>query len=205
MYKVFNANKCIYLSDNAEDFPVDKPGMLLKGHSKKILSRVYKNFIEVAPAEDSLFLLHDNLPQLWRNFSSLFNPIVAAGGVVKNKEGKYLLIYRLNTWDLPKGKVEKGEPIRKAAIREVHEECGLSNLKICGNLNPTYHTYVLKGKPILKTTHWFEMAYTGSSAQLTPQLEENITKASWMNVRGLNGAKKNMYPLIADLLNAVIV
>ena len=32
--------------------------------------------------------------------------VKAAGGLVMNKEGKLLFIYRKGIWDLPKGKVD---------------------------------------------------------------------------------------------------
>src|SRR5665213_2260554 len=81
--------------------------------------------------------------------------IEAAGGLVKNENEEYLFIYRQDKWDLPKGKVEKDERVKEAAVREVEEECGIkvSNLdeKIC----KTYHVYVSRGEVVLKKTHWF--------------------------------------------------
>ena len=41
-----------------------------------------------------------------------------------------LFIYRFNKWDLPKGKLNKGEKKQDCAIREVEEECGICNLQI---------------------------------------------------------------------------
>src|SRR5438552_3388516 len=61
--------------------------------------------------------------------------IEAAGGIVKNTDGAYLFIYRLDKWDLPKGKIEKGEKTKEAAVREVEEECGITvtrlGTKVC--------------------------------------------------------------------------
>lgn len=56
-------------------------------------------------------------------------PVVSVG-VVAFKDEKVLLIQRANEpskgrWSLPGGVVELGEPIRRAAIREVREECGI--------------------------------------------------------------------------------
>ncbi len=56
-------------------------------------------------------------------------PVVSVG-VVTFKDEKVLLIQRANEpskgrWSLPGGVVELGEPIRRAAIREVREECGI--------------------------------------------------------------------------------
>ena len=52
--------------------------------------------------------------------------IEAAGGLVINRKGEYLFIYRNDKWDLPKGKLEKGERKRQGAVREVEEECGIT-------------------------------------------------------------------------------
>ena len=49
----------------------------------------------------------------------MFNIIKAGGGVVNNNKNQILFIYRLKRWDLPKGKLDKGETIRECAEREV--------------------------------------------------------------------------------------
>ena len=56
------------------------------------------------------------------DFQGLYKIIEAAGGVVFNEKNEILMIYRLKTWDLPKGKIEKGETPADAAFREVCEE-----------------------------------------------------------------------------------
>ena len=56
--------------------------------------------------------------------------ITAAGGLVQNNEGAFLLIYRRGFWDLPKGKLDLGESIPECAVREVQEETGLQTLDL---------------------------------------------------------------------------
>src|SRR5665213_1803978 len=58
------------------------------------------------------------------NLRKRYKYIEAAGGLVLNEKGKVLMIHRLGVWDLPKGKLDKGETPRKAAIREIEEESG---------------------------------------------------------------------------------
>ena len=41
------------------------------------------------------------------------------------KADAYLFILRNVVWDIPKGKLEKGETPELAAVREIEEECGL--------------------------------------------------------------------------------
>lgn len=54
---------------------------------------------------------------------------ISAGIIIyqRTKDGvKYLLLYQKNRyWNFPKGKLEKGEPGFRAAIREVKEETGI--------------------------------------------------------------------------------
>jgi len=59
---------------------------------------------------------------------------------------------------LPKGKLEKGESVEECAIREVEEECGISNLMIENELATTYHIFERKQKIIFKITYWFLMS-----------------------------------------------
>ena len=47
----------------------------------------------------------------------------SAGGVVKNKEGKILVVSQRGTsWSLPKGHIEQGEDALQASRREIQEE-----------------------------------------------------------------------------------
>jgi len=104
--------------------------------------------------------------------------IEAAGGLVVNN-GRYLWIYRNNMWDLPKGKLEEDESFENAAVREVIEECGLNEqLKIVNLLYDSYHTYCQSGCNYLKKTRWYLMNYKGTG-ELSPQIEEGITKVVW--------------------------
>ena len=80
--------------------------------------------------------------------------IKAAGGLVKNERDEYLFIYRHDKWDLPKGKIEKKEKTRAAAMREVEEECGIAVNKPEDKICKTYHAYIYKGEVVLKKSHW---------------------------------------------------
>ena len=120
----------------------------------------------------------------------------AAGGIVFAPDGTMLLILRNGRWDLPKGKVEPGETLLDAALREVHEETGILPSPL--NNYPfspikTYHLFRapkiwFKGpnppphKWHLKQTSWFPMtvAIDGTPAG-TPQQEEGITAVEWVS------------------------
>ncbi len=119
-----------------------------------------------------------------------FKVIQAAGGVV-DKSGKILLIYRKGRWDIPKGKLDKGESIKECAIREVEEETGVK-VEIEKKINATWHTYVTNRKYILKKTHWYVMTCVDDS-NLAPQEEEGIKEAKWMNLTELRSALYDSY------------
>ena len=128
--------------------------------------------------------------------------IKAAGGLVKNGEGSYLFIKRLGKWDLPKGKVEKGEKMEDAATREVEEECGIHIDRLGLKLSSTYHSYIMKGELLIKKTNWYAMSVYGVPA-LIPQLTEDITEARWLKADELSPVRENTYPLILELIKAL--
>ena len=106
--------------------------------------------------------------------------VKAAGGVVWNREGKMLIMTRNGRHDLPKGKLEDGETLAMAAIRETMEETGVNQLSL-GKLHlKTYHIYNLYGGWHFKQTSWFEMFLNGNDQTLSPQTEEGITAAEWV-------------------------
>ena len=55
---------------------------------------------------------------------------VSAGGVVINRQRMVLVVNQNGTsWSLPKGHVNPGEEPRQAAIREITEESGVTDLR----------------------------------------------------------------------------
>lgn len=132
-------------------------------------------------------------------FKKKFSYVEAAGGLIK-KQDKFLFIYRLNSWDLPKGKLDKGETIEHAAIRECWEECGVENLSIIKPLLPTFHIYPYKKNFAIKQTYWFKMK-TDYNKVLIPQLEENITDVKWFSKKEIKEiVLKNTYFTIRDVV-----
>ena len=113
----------------------------------------------------------------------MIKPIKAAGGVVykitPNGDTLVLLIYRNGVWDLPKGKLEKGETIPMCAVREVAEETGSELPVLVSDLGTTYHEYEQKAKHYGKTTYWYSMIFSRET-EFTPQQEEGIDKIEWV-------------------------
>ncbi|MBA9078038.1 MULTISPECIES: NUDIX hydrolase [Rufibacter] len=126
---------------------------------------------------DSLTLVTDRKKKLIEHLKDQFKIIKAAGGLVI-KDGKILMIHRLGTWDLPKGKLNKGEEVQLAALREVEEECNIK-VAITGELPNTWHSYAYKGKKILKKTNWYTMQCLDDTL-MKPQAEEFIEEVRFM-------------------------
>ncbi len=141
--------------------------------------------------------------QEWTRFASMFTLIEAAGGVVSNDRDELLIIYRKKKWDLPKGKLDYDESPEMAAIREVKEECGLNEVELHGEIIKTFHVYTEKNHGILKKTHWYRMSTTNKN--LTPQAEEDIEKAEWMEVERIKQVvMPDTYQAIREVITAYL-
>ena len=190
MYKVFINERPIILTDSLfveSDFD-------LLNYKNTIISEIIHKLTEGSIS--GIILLCADLQEAWRDFKSHFKVISASGGLVINKQLEFLFIFRGGKWDLPKGRIEKGEQIKEAALREVKEECGISKLKLGEFLITTYHIFFQNNQNRLKETHWFQMETTTKEV-LIPQLEEGITIAIFKNkedsVRALDNSDGNIH------------
>ena len=136
---------------------------------------------------------------LLESFKSKLPVVQAGGGLVRNQSGKMLFIFRKGKWDLPKGKINKGETFGEGAKREVKEETGVKKLQLNDLAGITYHIFKRNNKYQLKETHWFYMdtTYTG---KLKPQIEEDITIVKWKGPDKTAEALENSYGNIKYLL-----
>lgn len=128
-----------------------------------------------------------------------FKIVKAAGGLV-TKDNLALLIFRLGKWDLPKGKLEKGEETEVGAVREVEEECNIK-AALGPKIVSTWHCYLnsdVQELPILKKTTWYHMTCVDDS-QMAPQTEEGIEDIQWMTQREVEIAMKNTYGSIKEV------
>ncbi|MBD8084403.1 NUDIX hydrolase [Chryseobacterium caseinilyticum] len=174
MYKVFVNEKKLLLSKNPENLEKTV------GYENSTTLEIALDLLQNTSTSE-MNVYGENLDTIWNEFNLLFRKIEAAGGIVNNPSGEILFIKRLGKWDLPKGKMEKGESREESAIREIEEETGLRNVVLKDFINTTYHIYVERnGDKVLKYTHWFEMFFDGEDTS-KPQIEEGITEVAWKN------------------------
>ncbi|WP_206106078.1 NUDIX hydrolase [Olivibacter sp. XZL3] len=145
-----------------------------------------------------LLLVEDPRATL-RTLKKSIKLIGAAGGLVKNGDGDILFIHRLGKWDLPKGKIDPGEKSKKAALREVEEECGIHVDYLGPKIMSSYHAYEMKGNVVLKKTNWYEMG-VNKKPKLIPQTSEDITEARWIQPEQIGEVLTNTYGIIKDVL-----
>ncbi|MEO5645238.1 MAG: NUDIX domain-containing protein [Bacteroidia bacterium] len=198
MYKVFINNHPLFIVKIDAEIAMT-PGTLLLRFDPASLDELLNLAHEYRDFFTRTFLLDENPGKAFEQLQKKCKIIEAAGGLVKNAKRELLMIYRSEKWDLPKGKLEKGETPEVAALREVEEECGIGMLKIIKPLTPTFHTYRHHDKIVIKKTYWYEMT-CADTKKLTPQREEGITKVKWMGQKEVEKALGNTFFSIVDVI-----
>jgi ADP-ribose pyrophosphatase YjhB (NUDIX family) len=197
-YKVFINEHSISFIENLENSTiVDNSFHVFEPSDAEIKVIVNQLLIETEKME--YYFSYSEIESHFSRFKSAFEIVEAAGGKVRNSKNEILFIHRLGKWDLPKGKIEIGEDQRTAAIREVEEECGISQLEITSQLPTTFHIYKMKERLILKPTYWFAMTCEDDS-ELIPQTEEAIEKAVWIKEGNLEEQLCNTYASLVEII-----
>lgn len=173
-------NHTVYFADKSVIFTSDAPGGecyavvpadpadLSRAKVTKILES-YNKAAVVTPDPGAAF----------GAFAAEFALIEAAGGVVVNDCGQWLMIRRNGRWDLPKGHLECGERIEECAAREIEEETGVRAgvvRPLCDTLHAYYFPKTERWE--LKRTHWYELR-AAACGGLVPQTEEGIETVVW--------------------------
>ena len=141
-----------------------------------------------------LIISVDNYSAIRSHLRSKFKIVKAAGGLIRKKD-KFLMIYRMKKWDLPKGKKEKRERYKQTAVREVEEECNVT-VELKGKICTTWHTYTMNKRAMLKKTRWYAMDLIDDS-KMKPDLSEDIEELRWMNPKEVYHALTHSYKSIS--------
>lgn len=107
----------------------------------------------------------------------------SAGGIVvrNHSQGFKILLIKdaYGRWSWPKGKIDPGEKSEQAALREIEEEVGLTQLRILAKVGRSNYFYRLKGELIFKTVFFF-LVQAQAKQKLKVQTKE-IKAARWFS------------------------
>lgn len=198
MYEVFIDQKPVVFIEKQE---LSTENLVEKAKNISSLDDL-KPLLRKASIASPLYLTAKNPKKAFNTFFADYKKIDAAGGIVQRKE-KFLVIKRKGLWDIPKGRIDKGEDAETACVREIMEECGIDGHSIVHPLCETYHIMKWNGQPALKRTFWYMLTYNGPK-ETTPETKEDITEAKWMSREKLLGIRDKTFGSITVVLDAFI-
>lgn len=194
----------IYFQDKTlkfSSFAPDATWFVLHPSSEEDLTRAkVLFFLEI---HNKVAVITPDPAAAYRRFAADFLALEAAGGVVVNGAGEWLMISRNGRWDLPKGRVEAGEDYARCAAREIEEETGVQAevlRPLCKTLHGYYSPFTERWE--LKRTHWYLLRSKGEST-LTPQHEEGIEEVVWCNRTMVDHHLENTFPTIRVVVEAL--
>lgn len=169
---------------------------------------MHKSFNILANSENwgkpmTFGLMSPDPAETFKEFASDYTLIQAAGGLVFDKDNQLLVIKRNGLWDLPKGKIEKHEDQRAAALREVMEETGINMINISDKIGETHHAYQEEESIFLKETHWYKMNSSNYS-NLKPQTEEGISEVKFESLNWFETPEFETYKSVRDIIDKAL-
>lgn len=197
MHRIYFEKRCIIIC-SPDDTALSDPNAVEFHIGGSFNIHMLVDMFESTDTIGRIYIPSPDIEKTYRRVCAEFKEVNAAGGLVSNRRGDYLLINRNSLWDLPKGHQEPGEDISVTALREVQEETGVLQLELRDLICITDHCYIRDGIWHLKHTWWYDMLYT-DPVDLTPQREEDISKAAWIAKSSLPPFLKNTYPSIVEV------
>lgn len=143
------------------------------------------------------------IPRCYPHKSASMSTILQVGvkALLKNKEGKFLLLQRSEEkykgaggmWDIPGGRIDPGTPLLENLKREIQEEAGLKL---------TREPQLIAAQDILRVPgkHVVRLTYIGS-IDGQPTLSEEHTEFQWVTLKQLKELK-NLDPYVKELISA---
>ncbi len=176
MRRIYFERRCIIICSPDEQALSD-PNAVEFHFGERIDIHTLVAMFEASESLSRIYIPTDNTAWMYRRVCAEFREVDAAGGLVSNRRGDYLLIQRNGLWDLPKGHREAGEDITVTALREVQEETGVDQLELRDLICVTDHCYLRDGIWHL----------------------EDISRAAWVARSSLPPFLKNTYPSIQEV------
>ena len=201
MHKIYFEKRCILIC-SPDDQILSDPNIVQFSLGQNMDFHTLVGMVEMSDTLQRVCIPTDDIEGTYKAVCAEFLEVNAGGGLVSNRRGDYLLISRNGLWDLPKGHQDPGEDIAVTALREVQEETGIMDLELRDLICITDHCYRRNGIWHLKHTWWYDMLHT-DPADLTPQTEEDITKAAWIAKSSLPPYLLNTYPSIVEVFREV--
>ena len=197
MHKIYFEKRAIIIC-TPDDQALTDPNVIQFSLGENIDIHTLVGMVETSDSLHRVCIVTDDVEDTYHKVCAEFFEVNAGGGLVSNRRGDYLLISRNGLWDLPKGHQDPGEDISVTALREVQEETGINDLILRELICITDHCYKRDGIWHLKHTWWYDMLYTDPT-DLTPQREEDISKAAWVAKSSLPPFLLNTYPSILEV------
>ena len=197
MHKIYFEKRCILIC-SPDDQILSDPNIIQFSPGEDLDIHALVNMVEVSDSLQRVCIPTDDTESTYKTICAEFLEVNAGGGLVSNRRGDYLFINRNNLWDLPKGHQDPGEDIAVTALREVEEETGIKDLILKDLICITDHCYKRNNIWHLKHTWWYDMLHNDPD-DLTPQTEEDITKAAWVAKSSLPPYLLNTYPSIQEV------
>ena len=197
MRKIYLENRSIIICAEDDQILADPNAIRFTMGNNGGLTEMIEMF-EVSDTLLRIFIPTNDIEDTYAKVCAEFLEVNAGGGLVENRRGDFLLINRNGLWDLPKGHQDPGEEISVTALREVQEETGIEELSLQELICITDHCYKRNGIWHLKHTWWYRML-DNKPIDLTPQREEDISKAAWVAKSSLPPFLQNTYPSIVEV------
>ncbi len=119
-----------------------------------------------------------------------------AGILLFNRSGHVLVGRRLdafqNAWQLPQGGIEEGEEPKAAALRELREEIGTSNVELISempkwlnyDLPPSLMGKIWDGRFGGQRQKWFAFRFLGDDTEINPTAVANpeFSACKWVDI-----------------------
>jgi len=130
---------------------------------------------------------------------------LGGGAVYRIKDGKHqiaLVLDIFDHWTFPKGKIERGEKLEEATLREIREETGLKNIRIIKKIGERqYKTKDPDRGLLIKNVSDFLLEAKGDE-ELKAEKSPGIKDARWFNLDEIPSLKQ--YDETKEALNEAI-